>query len=104
MMLTGGSPTMHGALVNELTHFAHEKNNFYFSLLKLKGAIFSYQLTILLICFLLVPKFSNSVPVLGVPTPQGAVTDQRMMIDIIKLRLNYESIKQSIAYHSDYPY
>ena len=24
MMLTGGSPTMHPALVNELTHFAHE--------------------------------------------------------------------------------
>ena len=28
MMLTGGSPTMHPALVNELTHFAHEKNIF----------------------------------------------------------------------------
>jgi len=26
MMLTGGSPTMHPALVNELTHFAHERN------------------------------------------------------------------------------
>jgi 7-carboxy-7-deazaguanine synthase len=25
MMLTGGSPTMHAALVNELTHFAHER-------------------------------------------------------------------------------
>ena len=28
MMLTGGSPTMHPALVNELTHFAHENNIF----------------------------------------------------------------------------
>ena len=26
MMLTGGSPTMHPKLVNELTHFAHERN------------------------------------------------------------------------------
>lgn len=26
MMLTGGSPTMHPALVNELTHFAHERD------------------------------------------------------------------------------
>ena len=26
MMLTGGSPTMHAALVNELTHFAHERD------------------------------------------------------------------------------
>ena len=25
MMLTGGSPTMHAALVNELTHFANER-------------------------------------------------------------------------------
>ena len=28
MMLTGGSPTMHAALVNELTHFAHENDIF----------------------------------------------------------------------------
>ena len=28
MMLTGGSPSMHGKLVNELTHFANEKDIF----------------------------------------------------------------------------
>ena len=28
MMLTGGSPTMHPALVNELTHFANERGIF----------------------------------------------------------------------------
>ena len=28
MMLTGGSPTMHSALVNELTHFAKERGIF----------------------------------------------------------------------------
>ena len=28
MMLTGGSPTMHPKLVNELTHFAHEREIF----------------------------------------------------------------------------
>ena len=26
MMLTGGSPTMHAALINEITYFAHERN------------------------------------------------------------------------------
>ena len=26
MMLTGGSPTMHARLVNELTHFAYKRN------------------------------------------------------------------------------
>ena len=30
MMLTGGSPTMHAALVNELTHFAHENEYIYY--------------------------------------------------------------------------
>ena len=37
MMLTGGSPTMHPALVNELTHFAYERD--ILSLLKLKAHI-----------------------------------------------------------------
>ena len=30
MMLTGGSPTMHPTLVNELTHFAHENRYIYY--------------------------------------------------------------------------
>jgi|TARA_B110000438_G_scaffold251077_1_gene255299 7-carboxy-7-deazaguanine synthase len=99
MMLTGGSPTMHPALVNELTHFAHEKN--IFITIETEGSHFlptDYPINLLSIS----PKFSNSVPVLGVSTPQGAVTDQRMIDRHNKLRLNYESIKQSIAYHSDF--
>jgi 7-carboxy-7-deazaguanine synthase len=51
MMLTGGSPTMHPALVNELTHFAHENDILLLS--KLKGVTFSQQTT-LLIYYLLV--------------------------------------------------
>jgi hypothetical protein len=39
MMLTGGSPTMHPKLVNELTHFAQMKEVFIL-LLKLKDLIF----------------------------------------------------------------
>ena len=99
MMLTGGSPTMHAALVNELTHFAHEKN--IFITIETEGSHFlptDYPINLLSIS----PKFSNSVPVLGVSTPQGKVTDEKMIKQHNKLRLNYDAIKQSIAYHSDY--
>ena len=99
MMLTGGSPTMHGALVNELTHFAHENN--IFITIETEGSHIlatDYPINLLSIS----PKFSNSVPVLGVETPQGAITDQKMIDRHNKLRLNTEAIKQSIEYHSDY--
>lgn len=99
MMLTGGSPTMHGALVNELTHFAHE--NDIFITIETEGSHFlatDYPINLLSIS----PKFSNSVPVLGVETPQGGITDERMVKQHNKFRLNTEAIKQSIAYHSDY--
>ena len=99
MMLTGGSPTMHPALVNELTHFANEKN--IFITIETEGSHFlptDYPINLLSIS----PKFSNSVPVLGVSTPQGAITDQRMIDRHNKFRLNYDAISKSIAYHSDY--
>jgi 7-carboxy-7-deazaguanine synthase len=99
MMLTGGSPTMHPALVNELTHFAHE--NDIFITIETEGSHFlptDYPINLLSIS----PKFSNSVPKLGVETPQGAVTDQRMIDRHNKFRLNNEAIKKSIDYHSDY--
>ena len=99
MMLTGGSPTMHGALVNELTHFAHENN--IFITIETEGSHFlptDYPINLLSIS----PKFSNSVPVIGVETPQGAITDERMVKRHNKFRLNYEAISKSISYHSDY--
>ena len=73
MMLTGGSPTMHPTIVNELTHFAHERD-----------------------------IFITIVPVLGVETPQGAITDEKMVKRHNKFRLNKDAIKKSINYHSDY--
>ena len=99
MMLTGGSPTMHGALVNELTHFAHENN--IFITIETEGSHFlptDYPINLLSIS----PKFSNSVPVLGVATPQGAATTEKMIKQHNKLRCNWDAIKQSIAYHSDF--
>ncbi len=101
MMLTGGSPTMHPALVNELTHLANEKD--IFITIETEGSHFlptDYPINLLSIS----PKFSNSVPVLGVATPQGATTDQRMIDRHNKFRLNNEAIRKSIGYHTDYHY
>ena len=99
MMLTGGSPTMHAALVNELTHFAHENN--IFITIETEGSHFlptDYPIDLLSIS----PKFSNSVPVIGAVTPQGKVTDEKMIKTHNRLRLNYDAMKESIAYHSDF--
>jgi 7-carboxy-7-deazaguanine synthase len=98
-MLTGGSPTMHPALVNELTHFAHERN--IIITIETEGSHFletDYPLG--LISFS--PKFSNSLPVLGVSTPMGSIVDQKMIDQHNKFRLNKDAIKQSMEYHSDY--
>jgi 7-carboxy-7-deazaguanine synthase len=99
MMLTGGSPTMWPKLVNELTHFAHERN--IFITIETEGSHFletDYPINLLSIS----PKFSNSIPKVGISTPQGDVVDERMIKQHNKLRLNYDAISKSIAYHSDY--
>ena len=99
MMLTGGSPTMHKKLVNELTHLAHERD--IFITMENEGSHFlptDFPIGLLSIS----PKFSNSVPVIGVETPEGKITDERMIKQHNKFRLNYPAIKESIAYHSDY--
>ena len=99
MMLTGGSPTMHKKLVNELTHLAKERD--IFITIETEGSHFlptDYPINLLSIS----PKFSNSVPVIGVETPEGKITDEKMIKQHNKFRLNYPAIKESISYHSDF--
>ena len=99
MMLTGGAPTMHPALVNELTHFANERN--IFTTIETEGSHFlatDYPIGLVSIS----PKFANSVPVLGTATPQGKITDQKMIDQHNKFRLNYSSIARMIAYHNSF--
>ena len=101
MMLTGGSPTMHPALVNELTHFANDRG--ILITIETEGSAFvetDYPLGLLSIS----PKFSNSIPVEGALTPAGKVVDERMIKTHNKKRLNTESIKQMIEFHTDYHY
>ena len=75
MMLTGGSPTMHPALVNELTHFANERN--ILITIETEGSHF-LETDFPLDLISLSPKFSNSVPVVGATTPNGSIVDERM--------------------------
>ena len=101
MMLTGGSPTMHPALVNELTHLANERN--IIITIETEGSAFvetDYPLGLISLS----PKFSNSVPVVGTLTPAGKVVDERFIKVHNRKRLNTEAIKQMIEFHSDYHY
>jgi len=99
MMLTGGSPTMHPTIVNELTHFANERG--IVITIETEGSHFlETDYPIGLVSFS--PKMSNSVPVVGVTTPQGKVVDQKFVDQHNKFRLNLESMRKSMQYHNDY--
>lgn len=99
MMLTGGSPTMHPALVNELTHFAHERG--IFITIETEGSHFvatDYPIGLISLS----PKFTNSIPVLGTVTPKGKTTDQKMIDQHNKFRMNYRAMAQMIAFHDSF--
>ena len=101
MMLTGGSPTMHPALVNEITHFANERG--ILITIETEGSHF-LETDFPLGLISLSPKFSNSVPVVGATTPNGSITDEKMVKTHNRLRLNTEAIKKTLSYHADYHY
>jgi 7-carboxy-7-deazaguanine synthase len=99
MMLTGGAPTMHPALVNELTHFANERN--ILITMETEGSHFiatDYPIGLISLS----PKFSNSVPRVGILTPLGKEVDQKFVDQHNKYRLNKTEIKQMMDYHLDY--
>lgn len=99
MMLTGGSPSMHGNLVNELTHFAYDRD--IFITIETEGSHFletDYPINLISLS----PKFENSVPILGVETPQGKIVDEKMINQHNKFRLNYINIAKTILYHRNY--
>jgi len=101
MMLTGGSPSMHGALVNELTHFCFGRG--IVLTLETEGSHFletDYPIDLISLS----PKFSNSIPKLGVTTPLGTVVDEKFIKRHNKYRLNKEVIKNMLKYHLSYHY
>lgn len=93
MMLTGGSPTLHMDLVNELTYFCADRD--IFMTIETEGSFpieTDYPVGLVSIS----PKFSNSVPKLGAVTPQGKVVDQAMIDQHNKHRKNIPAIATSI--------
>ena len=101
MMITGGSPTMHPALMNELTRFAWKRS--IVTTVETEGSHFietPHRFDLVSLS----PKFENSVPVVGTKTPAGKIVDERMIKQHNKLRLNHEAIKQTLKYHHDYHY
>jgi 7-carboxy-7-deazaguanine synthase len=99
MMLTGGSPTMHHALVNELTHFAY-KNKIIVTI-ETEGSHYietDYPIDLISLS----PKFSNTLPKLGITTPLGKEVNQSFIDQHNKFRLNHQATKLMIEYHKDY--
>jgi 7-carboxy-7-deazaguanine synthase len=92
---------MHPVLVNELTHFAHERG--ILITIETEGSHFvetDYPIGLISLS----PKFSNSIPKVGVATPQGTITDQKMVDQHNKYRLNPLTCRQMIEFHTDYHY
>jgi 7-carboxy-7-deazaguanine synthase len=88
-------------LVNELTHFAHERE--ILITIETEGSHFvptDYPIGLISLS----PKFNNSLPVLDAVTPQGVVVGQKMIDQHNKFRLKLDTIKQTLEYHSDYHY
>ena len=101
MMLTGGSPTMHPTLINELTHFANERD--IIITIETEGSAFvetDYPIGLISLS----PKFSNSIPVVGTVTPAGRVVDEKFIKIHNRKRLNTTAIKQMMEFHTDYHY
>ena len=101
MMLTGGSPTMHPALVNELTHFAEQRG--ILITIETEGSHFvetDYPIGLVSLS----PKFSNSIPVMDAVTPGGKIVDERFIKTHERFRLHYENIEKMINFHDDYHY
>lgn len=101
MMITGGSPTMHPALMEELTLFAIRRG--IVTTIETEGSHF-IETSMPFDLVSISPKFSNSIPRLGALTPQGAVVDQKMIDQHNKFRLHKENIAKMIKYHHNYHY
>ena len=98
MMLTGGGPTKHKALANELTYFAKERGIF-ITMETEVSEILETDNPIDLIS--MSPKFSNSIPVVGVITPYGTETTQKQVDRHEKDRINDEAVIHMMNFHSD---
>ena len=101
LMLTGGSPTMHPELCNDIINIFKKINGIGFVTIETEGSQFiktEHKIDLISIS----PKFSNSIPKLGINKPNGGIVDIKLIEQHNKFRVNKEAIKQMIEYHNDY--
>ncbi len=101
LMITGGAPTMHPDLLNELSYLAKQ-----YKLLVTMETEGSHHVEVKY-PFALVsisPKLSNSIPVLDGKTPKQQQVTQGLIDIHNKYRLNLEVMKSLMQYHSDYQF
>ena len=103
LMLTGGSPTMHPELCNEIINLfkaLHDKKGIV--TMETEGShplITDHRIDVISLS----PKFSNSVPVLGTQILEtGKLVDQKFIDQHNKFRGKYDAIRQLLAYHKNY--
>lgn len=99
MMITGGGPTMHPVLVNQLLLLAKKYNMFV--TMETEGSEF-IQTDIAIDLLSLSPKFSNSVPYVGLVGPNNKIVTQSMVNSHEKGRLNYQAMRNLIDSATDY--
>jgi len=122
LMLTGGSPTMHPELCNEIitlfkeTHCDKETRELIFNgelpeyllnqgivTIETEGSHFiktDYKIDLVSMS----PKFSNSIPKIGDLTPENKIVDEKFISQHNKYRVNKEAIRQMFDYHLDYQF
>ncbi len=102
LMITGGSPTMHPKLVNDLINLVKDFNYGYFVTLETEGSHdihTDYPIDLISLS----PKFFNSVPILGTTIPSTErVVDQKFIDQHNKFRLNYKVMRSLISNHIDF--
>lgn len=106
IMLTGGSPTMVPDIVNEIMHIANRPERKLFVTIETEGSHFvktDYPIDLVSLS----PKFSNSVPKLGLKFPKEfglrkEAVDEKFIAQHNKFRLNKKAIAEMISYHKDY--
>jgi 7-carboxy-7-deazaguanine synthase len=105
LMLTGGSPTMHPELCNEIINLFNETHpgGQGFVTIETEGSHF-IETEYLIDLVSISPKFSNTIPVLGSTTPQGKLVTEKMIEQHNKHRVNKEAIQKMIDHHIDYQF
>lgn len=94
-IITGGSPTMHPVLVNELCEIAKSYNHFI--TMETEGS--KFQVMPKLDFISLSPKLLNSLPRVGTIDPTGKMVTQKQLEQHEKHRCNYKDMKLLISNH-----